>query len=1015
MIKNNIFRGLILALLGVVFCTTATAADFQVATEGSSSALPLVSSTATTTFVWDNVNDHEVVGTAAEAVAGDIKLITGQQPSVVTSLNDAGLMPVITGTIGRSTFIDGLVSSGKLNVTDIVGKWEAYTLQVVDAPANGVERALVIAGSTPRGTAYGLFELSRRAGVSPFVWWADVTPEPRNTLYVSGSLTVGEPSVKYRGIFINDEDWGMQPWAALNMDPDVKDIGPNTYAHVFELMLRLRANYLWPAMHPSTKAFWYYKQNPVMARKYDIVLGASHCEPLLRNNVDEWKNNYKEEYGEAPGAWNWKTNSAAITKYWTDRVIESKNNDAIYTLGMRGIHDSSMPGYSTNTEKHAALKDVIAKQREILATNLGKDAADVPQVFCPYKEALTLYRMGLDLPEDVTLLWVDDNFGYVRQYSDAKEQQRAGGGGVYYHFSYWGTPCDFLWLSTVSPTLTSYEMTKAYDLNCKDVWIFNVGDLKPQEKELQFAMDFSWDVKAWSPDKAYGYIEQWASETFGDDLAKDIAAVQNEYYRLAALGKPEHSHKIKRSEADMLQRIVDYNAVEQQVISLYSRVPERLKDAYFQLIYYPVVACSQYNKKVYYAQLSFIAAERSDKLLMQSYSTQALQAYNSIVDLTKQYNTEISGGKWNKMMDYAPRGLAQFYAPTVATEDDIPAEPVKASEQPNIIRLAGSEYTASGNTNDLRTYQGLGISDNSVTIMPLNLTSYSSDDVASAPYVEYTIPVKNGANTITVKCLPDFPIDASHNLRFATSINGSTPVIHSIKMEAEASPWSTNVMTGYSYGQDIFAATADGDATLRIYLMDPAVVISEVEVVQPMLQNQYTQKIINASFEQKAENSYNDGSTVRGYPYGWQHTGNLSGNSYGINNDGVGYVGNNLCWLNSTPMPSLFELYQTVNGLEAGRYALTCKMAVPNDRLTNQCLFANNTIQYYGNASDYGSNIDTSADVSYAGYSTSSNFQLHTLRVEFDLAEGEPLKLGIRTSNVLADGSNAKIMRDGSK
>lgn len=324
MIKNNIFRGLILALLGVVFCTTATAADFQVATEGSSSALPLVSSTATTTFVWDNVNDHEVVGTAAEAVAGDIKLITGQQPSVVTSLNDAGLMPVITGTIGRSTFIDGLVSSGKLNVTDIVGKWEAYTLQVVDAPANGVERALVIAGSTPRGTAYGLFELSRRAGVSPFVWWADVTPEPRNTLYVSGSLTVGEPSVKYRGIFINDEDWGMQPWAALNMDPDVKDIGPNTYAHVFELMLRLRANYLWPAMHPSTKAFWYYKQNPVMARKYDIVLGASHCEPLLRNNVDEWKNNYKEEYGEAPGAWNWKTNSAAITKYWTDRVIESK-------------------------------------------------------------------------------------------------------------------------------------------------------------------------------------------------------------------------------------------------------------------------------------------------------------------------------------------------------------------------------------------------------------------------------------------------------------------------------------------------------------------------------------------------------------------------------------------------------------------------------------------------------------------------------------------------------------------
>jgi len=1005
--KKKILCSLLLALTSLFIGPRAVAADFVVSTESSSSALTLVSSTIKTTLVWDAANDHEVVGTVAKAVAGDINLISGQEPDVVTSLDEAGTMPIIAGTIGRSTLIDALIGSGKLDATAITGKWEAYTLQVIDNPQTGITRALVIAGSTPRGTAYGLFELSRRMGVSPLVWWADVTPEPRGQLYVSGSLTVGEPSVKYRGIFINDEDWGMQPWAAANMDTDVKDIGPKTYARIFEGMLRMRANYLWPAMHPSTKAFWYYKQNPVMARQYDIVLGASHCEPLLRNNVDEWQNNYQEEYGEAPGAWNWKTNSAAITRYWTDRVIESKNNDAIYTIGMRGIHDSSMPGYSTNAEKQAALKEVIGVQRDILATNLEKNASEVPQVFCPYKEALTLYRLGLDLADDVTLLWADDNFGYVRQYSDADEQKRSGGGGVYYHFSYWGVPCDYLWLSTVSPTLTSYELTKAYDLNCKNVWIFNVGDLKPQEKEMQFALDFAWDVERWSPDKAHGYIEEWAAETFGDDLAQDIAAVQNEYYRLAAAGKPEHSHKINRTEAEMLQRLTDYDALEQEAIALQSRVPSRLQDAYFELIYYPVVACSQYNKKVYYAQLSFIAAERGEKMLMQSYATQAQQGYQTIVSLTTQYNSEIADGKWNKMMDYAPRGLAQFGAPTVATEDDIPADPIAATTAANIVTIAAKDYTASGNTSNLQTIDGLGISDAGVTVLPLNQTSYATSDVTSAPYVDYTIPVKGGANTITVKCLPDFPIDSSHNLRYATSINGGTPTVHSIKMEAEASPWSTNVMTGYSYGQDIYASSVDGEATLRVYLLDPAVVLSQIDVTLPDEQNEYTQKIVNPSFELKSEGVYNDGTTVRGYPYGWEHTGTLSGNSYGINNDGVNISGNNLCWLNSTPMPELFELYQTIEGLEAGTYVLTCKMAVPDDRLTNQCLFANNTLQYYGSESDYGTNIDTEATVSYAGYATTSNYQLRTLRVEFTLAEGEALRFGIRTSNVLADGTSA--------
>lgn len=983
----------------------AQVSDKIVVSETSSEGyFTIVSSTAKACVIVD-ANDAECVRIAAEKLCDDIEMLTGKKPEIANEVPETDMPVIIIGTIGKSRFI---TDGNGIETSNISGKWETFCLQQSET---GNKNALFIYGSDPRGTAFGVFELSRAMGIHPWYWWADVSPAHKDELFVNvGKAVFGPPSVKYRGLFINDEDWGMQPWAAENIDTDIKDIGPATYEKFFELMLRMKANYLWPAMHPCTKAFWWYKGNPEMARRYGIVLGSSHCEPLLRNNVDEWQNNFEAEYGTSHGDWNWKTNSATITKYWEDRVVESKNNDAIYTVGMRGIHDSSMPGYSTIAEKASALKEVIGTQRGLLEDNLGKNAGEIPQIFCPYKEALTLYRTGIDLPEDVTLLWADDNFGYVRQYSDTEEQKRSGGAGVYYHFSYWGVPCDHLWLSSVSPTLTSYELSKAYDLNCKDVWIFNIGDLKPQEKEAQFAMDFAWDVKRWSPDKAYGYIETWAEEIFGEELSKEIADIQNTYYYLAASGKPEHIQKLSFSESEMKTRIKDYDRIERQCEELAARIPERLKDAYYELIEYPVVGASCYNKKVLYGKLSFEAASKGMVQEMEDYSSKALLAYEKIIDTTNKYNTMTANGKWNKMMDYAPRGLSQFYEPSVATVNNLPSEVVVYKETPDsIVRITGCETKSLSDAAKFLNIKGLGVADNSLTIYPLDKTTYST--TADAPYAEYEIPVRKGTNNITVKCLPCFPIDQSHNLRFATSINGSAATIHNIKMEAEASPWSTNVMTGYSYGTTEHTAAADGTAVLRIYFMEPAIVVSEIDVKLAKEQSEYTSLMTNPDFEYRDENTLANGNVVRGDVYGWKRTGELKGNSYGLSSDATGYSGKSICWYNSTPMPDYFELSQTIEGIPAGKYIVRCKLGVFNTQVTNQRLFANNKSQYYGTENDYGDNIDSSEDYTFAGHAfgakDGSKAKLYEMAVKVELTENEPLTVGIKSSNLLANGQKA--------
>ena len=373
-------------------------------------------------------NYGTVVAKALDMFSSDMKAVTGKSAHKGTGKIEIYQLDMLTNKEFKA------LSAYKLPIEKIIAKPDAFWM--------GTRRGkVVIVGSNGRGTAYGILELSRKAGVSPWIDWGDVTPLRKNYLALDDKFEILQrPSVDYRGVFINDEDWSSRVWDKQLVDRHSKTgvIGPRYYHRLFQLLLRLRANTLWPAMHEGTKGFFQVKGNREVADSFDIVVGSSHCEPLLRNNVAEWDS-------KTMGHYNWVTNRKQVEQYWRERVQETAHMDALYTLGMRGIHDGAMEGVGSGAAQVSALQSVIDEQRKILRQTVNHDLKKVPQVFIPYKEVLHAYESGLKVPDDVTLMWCDDNYGYLTRLPDAAEQRRSGGGGVYYHLSYWGRPHDYLW------------------------------------------------------------------------------------------------------------------------------------------------------------------------------------------------------------------------------------------------------------------------------------------------------------------------------------------------------------------------------------------------------------------------------------------------------------------------------------------------------------------------------------------------------------------------------------------
>ncbi|MEJ8843975.1 glycosyl hydrolase 115 family protein [Lacibacter sp. H375] len=818
----KMFKSLFCCLFFLVTICRAQTNTLVVSEKPSSFSLFTPSTVAN---ICTDEQDAKVVSIAATAFANDIQLISGKQMQVLHTVPAKGFS-IVAGTIGQSKLIDDLIKSNKINVASIKHKWERFFIQTAGDK-------LLIVGSDRRGTAFGIFHLSRLMGVSPFVWWADVTPQKKQQLFVSGSYISNAPSVQYRGIFINDEDWGLQPWAAKNMDTDMKDIGPKTYAKVFELLLRLKANYIWPAMHPCTKAFYYYKDNPKVADDYAIVVGGSHCEPMLRNNVFEWAENYEHEYGKKPGEWRYDLNKSEIFNYWDDRVKEAVNYESVYTVGMRGVHDGSMPGPKDPNEKLKLLQTVINDQRSILTTRLNKPASEVPQIFVPYKEVLSLYRRGLELDDDVTIIWPDDNHGYIRQLPNATERERNGGHGVYYHLSYWGAPQDYLWLSSISPSLIAYEMGKAYRYGAQKLWVFNVGDIKPAEMEMQFALDMAWDIKRWNALTVNTYIGNWAFETFGKEYRNDIYVIKYLYYQLAAGGKPEHLNSIPFLIPEMHNRLRTYKELANRTQKLGARIPPHLHDAFYQLILYPVLAAKLMNEKFFYARMSIA---QSDTAL----ATQAKLAYDSIQLLTDKYNQQISNGKWNGMMSWHPREQAVFKMPeTFLTIDGKKRDSLKTVytvlKYPRISMTASlfkkkSESKSFG----FSVIYGLGIKGSALTIA--NLKNDLSDIPSSQqPYVEYDVSISKdrliepGNYEIVVKCLPVFDVNQSKYLQYGISVGEDDIQTVNVHAEADSKAWRENVLKGYSAGTTTHTIKT-GLEKIRIYFKNKDIVITSIEI-----------------------------------------------------------------------------------------------------------------------------------------------------------------------------------------
>ena len=610
---------------------------------------------------------------AAHLFAKDIERVTGHQPKVITDVANATGSVIVIGHI-ESTLIQRFVGKQSSLYQKLQGKWECFGLKIIEKPINHISKALVIAGSDARGMAYGVFTLSEKIGVSPWYWWADVPVKQQKQLTITQSEFISAPpSVKYRGIFLNDEDWGLQPWAAKTFEPETGDIGPKTYAKIFELLLRLKANLIWPAMHPSTKAFFHYPGNVKAAEDYQIIIGSSHAEPMLRNNVSEWNE-------KTMGHFNYITNKEEVYKYWEERVKEGRGINAIYTIGMRGVHDSQMEGVKDPKEAVPLLEQIIADQRKLLSQYITKDMTAIPQVFTIYKEVLDIYENGLKLPDDVTLVWPDDNYGYIQRLNNEKEQARSGGSGVYYHASYWGRPHDYLWLSSTHPSLIREEMMKAYEAGADRLWVLNVGDIKPLEYNISLFLDMAYNASPFKDEQyAKSHLLNWFGGIFGKGEAEEIGSVLWQYYQLAFERRPEfmgwsrtepttqtsfteYNHFLFGDEAQ--RRIDQYEMLEKEVKAIRARMDARRADAFYELVYYPVAGASLMNKKFLYRDKAVFYAKQG-RLSALDYASLSKAAYDSIVAVTGYYNQKLAGGKWNGMMSFAPRGLPVYQPPVI--------------------------------------------------------------------------------------------------------------------------------------------------------------------------------------------------------------------------------------------------------------------------------------------------------------------------------------------------------------
>ncbi|MBL7740804.1 MAG: glycosyl hydrolase 115 family protein [Chitinophagaceae bacterium] len=838
MSKGNV----LLPLFWICFAASVQAQPL-ISDKPSANNFSLVASNSAVPIYTDE-SDFMLVQRSAALLQQDIEVVTGVRSSLVHTLPAPAKTIIIIGTLDKSTLVKQLVQQKKINADKIRNKWEGYLVQTLTNPFKGIQHALVITGNDRRGVAYGVAELSQQIGVSPWYWWADVPVKKKTALYIQKNFfKTDAPLVKYRGIFINDEAPALSSWSKEKFG----GFNHLFYEKVFELMTRLKSNYIWPAMWGNA----FYDDDSLNIKAADdwgIVIGTSHHEPLMRAH-DEWRRHGK-------GKWSYDSNEVRLKEFWKGGM-QRATNEKIISVGMRGDGDEPMSRETAT----ALLERIVKDQRQIIEEVTGKPAAETPQLWALYKEVQDYYDKGMRVPDDVTLLLCDDNWGNIRKLPKPGEKPRAGGYGIYYHFDYVGGPRNYKWLNTNPIARVWEQMHLAWEYNARQIWIVNVGDIKPMEFPIAFFLDYAWNPTKIGPADLQKYTEQWAAAQFGSKHAKEIAEILSQYTKYNGRRKPElldaNTYSFNYNEWSKV--VSDYNYLLKKAERINDLLPSEHRDAYFQLVLHPVKACANLNEMYYNVALNK-EAYKNKYAAANEYADKVKQLYSNDSLITLQYH-QLNSGKWNHMMSQTHIGYTYWQQPPrqrMPSIKYVPADSIITPvpeydstslssfhlipsnykgnvfyEQDTYISMEASHYSKAINANGVtwKTLPDHGRTGDAVTSFPV--TSPEQKPANNSPRLEYEFYTYNqGDVKLSAYFSPTLNFHSTENgLQYAISIDDETPQIISINKEDKNSIsgiWNKWVAENIIIKTTNHTIAKPGKHTVKYWMVNSGIVLQKL-------------------------------------------------------------------------------------------------------------------------------------------------------------------------------------------
>ncbi len=767
-----------------------------------------------------DANEDPGVVRAVKFLQADMKNVTSQEPVLLTARKELGSV-IIIGSLDRSELIKEMVKAGKIDVRELIGKKESSITEVITNPLPGIKQALVIVGSDKRGTIYGLFDLSRQCGVSPWYWWADVPVKKNKNLSVEpGRYVSTQPKVTYRGIFINDEAPALTGWSRVTFG----GFNHKFYERVFELILRLNGNFLWPAMWGSA----FFDDDPLngpLANEMGIVIGTSHHEPMGRAH-DEWR-----RYGSGP--WDYSKNPKILNEFWKTGFERMKDFETIVTVGMRGDGDEPM----TEQANIKLLEKVIKEQRTIMSKVADKKSDMVPQVWALYKEVQDYYDKGMRVPDDVTLLLCDDNWGNVRKLPLLTAPKRKGGYGMYYHFDYVGGPRNYKWLNVSQVSRIWEQMNLTWQHGVDKIWVVNVGDIKPMEYPITFFLDMAWNPDYFNPNNLFDHTVAFCDEQFGGTHSEKIAHIINTYTKYNRRVTPEllDASTYSLENYDEFETVTnDYQNLLLEAFKVYYLLPAQYHDAYEQLVLWPVHGMANLYQMYFAVAKNRALASRND-LAANEWADVAKECFIKDSLLTHRYNNVIAGGKWPHMMDQIRIGYTYWQQPrqrvmpavTRVAGNPTPNSQLVFVEKDGYISIEAPHYSRKNNTEKIfwQIIPDLGKTSSGITTMPANAYQDPNENVS----LEYDVYFESsGEVDVMVLLSPTLNFNENKGLRYAISLDGQPEQVvnfnqtYDIKLMEK---WQANSINKTITKHLI---STPGFSTVKFRALDPGIVLQKI-------------------------------------------------------------------------------------------------------------------------------------------------------------------------------------------